>query len=139
MAAIRGAAKPVNELVARLGLADAEKPADDLVALADHVDAIDTFEADEGAERVLGTSWLGLDTKFDLIDFGIKVRRYLTEQVGRDLMLRLLQIPQEAVRRLHSFEAPATNLRKIISARTARLDDQSVDLTMIRLDNQIEL
>src|SRR5207244_7078890 len=126
-------------LVARLGLADSQKPHDDLAALANHVDAIDAFEADESAERLLATSWLGLDTKFDLIDFGIRVRRYLTEQVGRDLMLRLLQVPQESVRRLHAFEAPATNLRKIISARTARLDDRSVDLTMNRLDNQLAL
>lgn len=138
-AAISGAAKPVNELVTRLGLTDSDKAAEDLAALAGHVDAIDTFEADEGAEQVLGTSWLGLDTKFDLIDFGIKVRQYLTDQVGQDLMLRLLQIPQESVRRLHSFETSATNLRKIISARTARLDDRSVDLTMTRLDNQIAL
>jgi very-short-patch-repair endonuclease len=138
-AAISGAAKPVNELVTRLGLTDSDKPAEDLAALAGHVDAIDAFEADDGAERVLGTSWLGLDTRFDLIDFGIKVRRYLRDQVGPDLMLRLLQIPQESVRRLHSFEASATNLRKIISVRTARLDDRSVDLTMTRLDNQLAL
>jgi Protein of unknown function (DUF4011) len=139
MAAISGSAKPVRDLVARLGLADSEKPADDLAALAIHVDAIDAFEAGESAERLLATSWLGLDTKFDLIDFGIRVRRYLTEQVGRDLMLRLLQVPQESVRRLHNFEAPATNLRKIISARAARLDDRSVDLTIDMLDNEIQL
>jgi very-short-patch-repair endonuclease len=54
-------------------------------------------------------------------------------------MLRLLQVPQESVRRLHDFEAPATNLRKIISARAARLDDRSVDLTMDMLDNKIQL
>jgi very-short-patch-repair endonuclease len=110
-----------------------------LAALANHVDAIDAFEADESAERLLATSWLGLDTKFDLIDFGIRVRRYLMEQVGRDLMLRLLQVPQESVRRLHNFEAAATNLRKIISARAARLDDRSVDLTMDMLENEIQL
>ena len=139
MAAISGSAKPVRDLVARLGMTNSEKPADDLAALASHVDAIDAFEADDGAERLLGTSWLGLDTKFDLIDYGIKVRRYLTEQVGRDLMLRLLQIPQESVRHLHGFEASATNLRKIISARASRLDDRSVDLTIAMLDNEIEL
>ena len=127
MAAISGSAKPVRDLVARLGLTNSEKPADDLAALANHVDAIDAFEADDRAERLLGTSWLGLDTKFDLIDYGIRVRRYLTEQIGRDLMLRLLQIPQESVRHLHSFEAPATNLRKIISARAAVLmTDRSI-------------
>ena len=42
--------------------------------LAGHVDAIDAFDGDEDAERLLGTSWLGLETKFDLIDFGIRVR-----------------------------------------------------------------
>jgi len=67
------------------------------------------------------------------------VRRYLTDSVGRDLTLRLLQIPQEDVRRLHGFEVSATNLRKVIAARTARLDDRSLDLTMTRLDNQIAL
>jgi very-short-patch-repair endonuclease len=139
MAAISGSAKPVRDLVARLGLTNLEKPADDLAALANHVDAIDAFEADDGAERLLGTSWIGLATKFDLIDFGIRVRRYLTEQVGRDLMLRLLQIPQEAVRHLHSFQTPATNLRRVISVQAARLDDRSVDLTMDMLDNEIEL
>ena len=43
----------------------------------------------------------------------ISASRYgdiLRDQVGRDLMLRLLRIPQEAVRRLHSFETSATNL-----------------------------
>jgi very-short-patch-repair endonuclease len=139
MAAISGSAKPVRDLVARLGLADSEKRADDLAALANHVDAIDAFEADDNAERLLATSWLGLDTKFDLIDFGIRVRRYLTEQVGRDLMQRLLQVPQDSVRRLHNFEAPATSLRKIISAQAARLDDRSVDLTIVMLDNEIQL
>ena len=139
LAAISGAAKPVNELIARLGLTDSDKPAEDLTALAAHADAIDTFEADEVAQQILGTSWLGFGTKFDHIDFGIRVRQYLTDSVGPDLTRRLLQIPQEAVRRLHSFEVPATNLRKIISARTARLDDRSVDLTMTRLDNQIAL
>jgi hypothetical protein len=54
-------------------------------------------------------------------------------------MLGLLQVPQEAVRRLHSFETPAINLRKIISARAARLDDRSIDRTMDRLDNEIQL
>ena len=54
-------------------------------------------------------------------------------------MLRLLQIPQEAVRHLHGFEAPAINLRKIISAQAARLDDRSIDLTMDMLDNEIVL
>jgi very-short-patch-repair endonuclease len=139
MAAISGSAKPARELVARLGLADSEKPADDLASLAGHVDAIDAFDGDEDAERLLGTTWLGMETKFDLIDFGIRVRRYLTEQVGRDLMLRLLQIPQESVGRLHSFEAPAANLRKIISTRAARLDDRPVDLTMDMLDSEIAL
>src|SRR5277367_3523729 len=70
---------------------------------------------------------------------GIRVRGYLTEQVGRDLMLRLLHIPHEAVRHLHSFDASATNLRKIISARAARLDDRSVDLTMDMLDREIQV
>ncbi len=139
MAAISGSAKPVRDLVARLGMTNSEKPADDLAALASHVDAIDAFEADDGAERLLGTSWIGVDTKFDLIDFGIRVRRYLTEQVGRDLMLRLLQIPQEAVRHLHGFEPSATNLRRTISARATRFDDRSVDLTMGMLDNEIQL
>jgi very-short-patch-repair endonuclease len=139
MAVISGSAKPVRDLVARLGLSNSEKPADDLAALANHVDAIDAFDTDESAERLLVTSWLGLDTNFDLIDFGIRVRRYLTEQVGRDLMLRLLQVPQEGLRRLHSFEEPATNLRKIVSARGSRLDDRSVDLTLDMLDNEIQL
>ena len=138
MAAISGSAKPARDIVARLGLADSERPADDLAALANHVDAIDAFEADDDAERLLGPSWLGLETKFDLIDFGIRVRRYLTEQVGHDLMLRLLQIPPEMVLHLHKFEAAATNLRKII-ARAARLDDRSVDLTMGMLDDEIQL
>src|SRR5205085_699740 len=97
------------------------------------------FEKDKGAARLLGTSWIGLDTRFDLIDFGIRLRRYLTEHVGRDLMLRLLQIPQEAVQRLHSFEIPATNYRKIISTQGARLDDRSVNLTVEMLDNEIKL
>ena len=43
------------------------------------------------------------------------------------------------MRRIHSFEASATNLRKIISARAARLDGRSVDLTMDMLDNEIQL
>jgi len=127
MAAISGSAQPVRDLVARLGLTDSEKPADDLAALANHVDAIDVFETDDGAERLLGTCWLGLDTKFDLIDFGIRVRRYLTEQVGRDLMLRLLQVPQEGVRRLHSFEAPATNFRKLFQrGQPVLMTDRSI-------------
>ena len=137
MAAVSGSAKPVRELVARLGMENSDKQAEDLAALAGHVDAIDAFEADDGGSRLLGTSWIGLDTKFDLIDYGIKARRYLTDQVGRDLMLRLLQIPQEALRHLHAFEAPATNLRKIISARAPRLDGRSVDLTMDMLDDEI--
>jgi hypothetical protein len=82
---------------------------------------------------------MGLDTKFHLIDYGIRARRYLAEQVGRDLMLRLLQVPQESVVRLHNFESSATNLRKLISTRAARLDDRSVDLTMDMLDNEIQL
>jgi hypothetical protein len=52
-------------------------------------------------------------------------------------MLRLLQIPQEALPHLHAFEAPATNLRKIISARAPRLDGRSVDLTQNMLDDEI--
>lgn len=139
MAAISGSAKPAHELVDRLGLTGSEKPADEMAALASHVDAIDAFEAEEGAERLLGTGWLGLDTKFDLIDFGIRYRKYLVEQIGRDLTQRLLDIPQDALRRLHGFEAPASNLRKIISTRAARLDDRSVDLTMDMLDNEIAL
>jgi hypothetical protein len=137
MAAISGSAKPARDLVARLGMTGSEKSADNLAALANHVDAIDAFESDDDAERLLGTSWMGLDTKFHLIDYGIRARRFLTEQVGRDLMLRLLQIPQESVGRLHSFEAPATNSRKIISTRAARLDDRPVDLTMDMLDSEI--
>ena len=106
--------------------------------LANNVDAIYAFEADDGAERLLGTRWVGLATKFDLIDYGINMRRYLTEQVGRDLMLRLLQIPQESVRHLHGFQASATNLRKIISAQASRIDDRSVH-TIAMLDNEIKL
>ena len=78
---------------------------------------------------------MGLDTKFDLIDFGIRVRRYLTEQVGRDLMMRLLQIPEEAVRHLHGFEAPATNLRKSYRRRQPVL---VIDRSISRWTCQIE-
>ena len=52
MAAISGSAKPVRELVARLGMNSSEKPAEDLAALANHVDAIDAFEADDDAEQL---------------------------------------------------------------------------------------
>jgi len=69
-----------------LGLTD-WKSRDDLAALTDHVDAIDTFEADEGAERIWENSWLGSVRlpRFDLIDFwhqGAPIN--LPEQVGRD-------------------------------------------------------
>ena len=59
------------------------------------MDALEEFESDDGAAKLLGGSWLGLETKFRLIEYGIKVRKYLIEQVGRDLTVRLLQIPEK--------------------------------------------
>jgi very-short-patch-repair endonuclease len=136
-AAISGAAKPARELVARLGLANSKDPAAQLTALANHVEAIEQFETDDEAARLLGTSWLGLETKFPLIDFGIRARKYLADHAGREMAFRLFQIPQESTGRLHSFEASATKLRTEIAARPGELTDRSVDITRETLNCEI--
>lgn len=137
IAAVSGASKPARDLVARLGLANSKDPAAYLTALAGHVDAVDEFETDDGAARLLGASWLGLETKFPLIDYGIKARKYLVDQVGREMATRLLQIPEKDTQRLHSFESAATKLVKEIAARPGGLPDRSVDLTRDMLNDEI--
>ncbi len=137
VAAIRGSGKPARELVARLGLANSKNPAGDLDALASHVDALEEFATDDRAAQLVGTSWHGLETRFQLIDYGIKVRKYLAEQAGRDLAVRLLDIPQQTTPHLHTYEPSAAKLRREIAARPGRLDDRSIDLTMSMLDDEI--
>ena len=55
------------------------------------LDAIEEFESDDAAARLMGKSWLGLDTKFRLIEYGIKVRKYFVDQAGRDAANCFLQ------------------------------------------------
>lgn len=136
-ATISGAAKPARELVARLGLADAPTPAEDLRELAAHVESIYDFDDDEAAADLLGASWEGFDTKFDRIAFGIKARQYFVEQIGRELTLRLIQISPEDVRRLHLFEEAANTARKTIAKFGSRLDDRSIDSTIDMLADEI--
>jgi very-short-patch-repair endonuclease len=136
LAAIRGVAKPVRELVARLGLADAEDPATQLTALADHVDALEDFESDDEAARLLGTSWLGLETKFRLIEYGIRARKYLVDHAGRDMAARLIQIPAKDIQRLHGFEPAATTLLREVGSRPGGAADRSVDLMTTMLADE---
>jgi hypothetical protein len=125
-AAIGGSAKPVRDLVARLGMTSSKTRAEDLLALADHVDSLDQFDADAEAERLLGQSWDGFDTKFDQISFGIRARQYFAEQLGNEPTAKLIQIPTEAVRQLHQYEVDATGLRRTIARVENRLDDRSL-------------
>ncbi|WP_375312819.1 DUF3320 domain-containing protein [Bradyrhizobium sp. A5] len=137
LATIRGAAKPARDLVARLGLANSADPASQLLALARHVDAIEKFESDDEAERLLGKSWLGLDTKFRLIDYGIKVRKYLVDQAGQDAAVRLFHVPEKDTSRLHSFAPAATTLLQEIAARPGSIADRIVDLMIATLTDEI--
>jgi very-short-patch-repair endonuclease len=137
IAIIGGAAKTARELVARLGLASATAPADELVELAAHVNSIHEFEDDKAAAELLGTSWDGVDTKFDQIAFGIKARQYFVEQIGPDLMRRLIQINPDGVRRLHRFEEAANAARRTVAKLGGRLDDRSIDLTIGMLADEI--
>lgn len=136
-ATISGAAKPARELVARLGLADAPAPADELLGLAAHVESIYDFDNDETAANLLGASWEGFDTKFDQIAFGIKARQLFVEQIGQELTRRLIEISPEGVRRLHLFEEAANTVRKAIAKVGSRLDDRSIDLTLDMLADEI--
>ena len=137
LAAISGAAKPARDLVARLGLANSADPAAQLLALARHVDALEEFELDDGAARLLGRNWLGLDTKFRLIEYGIKVRKYLVDQAGRDAAVRLFQIPEKDTPRLHSFASAATTLLQEIAARPGGIADRTVNLMIVTLTDEI--
>jgi len=137
LAAISGAAKPARDLVARLGLANSADPAAQLLALARHVDALEEFESDDGAARLLGRNWLGLDTKFRLIEYGIKVRKYLVDQAGRDAAVRLFQIPEKDTPRLHSFASAATTLLQEIAARPGGIADRTVNLMIVTLTDEI--
>ena len=137
LAAISGAAKPARDLVVRLGLANSADPSAQLLALARHVDAIEEFESDDGAARLLGTSWLGLDTKFRLIEYGIKVREYLVGQAGRDAAVRLFQIPEKDTQRLHAFASAATTLLQEIAARPGGIADRTVNLMVTTLTDEI--
>jgi very-short-patch-repair endonuclease len=137
IAIIGGAAKTARELVTRLGLASAPASADELVKLAAHVNSIYEFEDDEAAEELLGTSWNGVDTKFDRIAFGIKARQYFVEQIGPDLTRRLIEISPDGVRNLHQFERAANAARKTVSRLGGRLNDRSIDLTIGMLADEI--
>lgn len=136
-ATISGAAKPGRELVARLGLAGAPNPAEELLGLAAHVETVHQFDDDVAAADLLGASWEGLDTKFDQIAFGIKARQYFVEQIGQELTLRLIEISPEGVRRLHLFEEAANTLRKTIAKFGSRFDERSIDLTIGMLTDEI--
>lgn len=137
LAAISGTARPARDLVARLGLANCADPAAQLLALARHVDALEEFESDDGAARLLGRSWLGLDTKFRLIEYGIKVRKYLVDQSGRDAAVHLFQIPEKDTPRLHSFASGATTLLQEIAARAGGIADRTVNLMIATLTDEI--
>ena len=128
--ALSGSAKTARALIARLGVDGSVTSIEDLVDLAQHVDAIDEFEADSAAEALLGQRWDGLDTAFDQIAFGIKARRYLSEQIGGDLTQRLIKIPQHAVRGLHHFEAAAADCLRTTAKFSDRLDGQSMDAVL---------
>jgi very-short-patch-repair endonuclease len=114
-AAISGAAKPARELVS----------------------SIYAFEDDGAAADLLGTSWDGLDTKFDQIAFGIKARRYFVEQIGPDLTRRLIGISPDGVRNLHQFEGAANSARKTVAKLGSRLDGRSIDLTIGMLADEL--
>lgn len=108
-----------------------------MLALARHVDALEAFESDDEAARLLGKSWLGLGTKFRLIEYGIKVRRYFVDQAGQDAARRLLEIPEKDTPRLHSFAPAATTLLQEIAARPGGIADRSVCLMMDSLIDEI--
>jgi len=66
-----------------------------LLALARHVDAIEEFGSDDGAARLLGRSWLGLDTKFRLTNFVATVGNLRYPEWPSDLeRVRLWYEPQ---------------------------------------------
>ncbi|MHC2462436.1 DUF4011 domain-containing protein [Bradyrhizobium embrapense] len=135
--AMKGNTKPVNELLARLGMTGAQDPSSRLTALASHVDALEEFESDDEASHLLGASWLGLETKFRLIEYGIRARKYLTDHAGSDIVARLLRIPAKDAARLQSFEPAAASLVREVSSRSDGLAGRSVDLARTMLADSI--
>jgi very-short-patch-repair endonuclease len=134
--ALSGSAKTARALMARLGVNGSETPVEDLLDLAQHVDALDEFEADSSAEALLGKRWDGLDTAFDQIAFGIKARRYFSEQIGEDLTRRLIKIPQSAVRGLHHFEAAAADFLRTTAKLSDRLDGRPMGAILKALTDE---
>lgn len=136
LAAISGTSKPARDLLARLGLANSTDPAAQLLALARHVDTIEAFQSNDKAARLLGRSWLGLDTQFRIIEYGIKVRKYLVDQAGRDTAARLFQIPEKETQRLYSFAPAATELLQEITTRPGGIADGAVNLIIVNLTDE---
>jgi very-short-patch-repair endonuclease len=136
-AAIGGSGKSARGLAARLGMANSQTSADDLTKLAEHVSSLYEFDDDAAAADLLGASWIGFDTKFDQIAFGIKARQYFVEQIGHDLTRRLIGISPDGVRKLHAYEGAANELRRTIVRLGNRLDERSIDLTIDMLTDEI--
>ncbi|NWL41098.1 hypothetical protein FBF71_28000 [Bradyrhizobium elkanii] len=135
--AMKGRTKPVHELLARMGLTAAQDPSSRLVALAGHVDALEEFESDDQASSLLGASWLGLETKFRMIEYGIRARKYLTDHAGDDIAARLMGITAQDAPRLQSFEPAAASLVREVSSRPGGLVGRSVNLTEAMLTDSI--
>ena len=82
VAAVTGSAKAAREFVAQFGLQACLYVADNLDRLAEHVRALNTFEKDNAAAGLLGSSWLGVSTPFEQIGAGLKLRELFLNRIG---------------------------------------------------------
>lgn len=122
-----------------LGIKMSGSPVESLLALAQHVETLDNFDADDVAANVVGDRWDGFDTPFDQIAFGIRARRYLYEQIGEELTHRLIKIPLTAIRSLHHFENAATDFLRTVSSLLDHSDARSVATTLAALSEETSL
>ena len=133
VAAVTGSAKAAREFAAQFGLQASLYVADNLDRLAEHVRALNTFEKDNAAAGLLGSSWLGVSTPFEQIGAGLKLRELFLNRIGglphgAQVAERLVTLPPKSFRILTEthYVATAVQFHHTPNEIRSQFDDRSI-------------
>lgn len=132
-----------QSLIGQLGFQqDAAPTSGELFELSKHVEAVETFLADERIIGLLGDAWTGLETPFDDISVGLKIGAFLAKILSRlpdgELVMRqVLALDPLRMDALSSYENAAKNYRDLPEISRSSLAG-SIASAISQLDKQLQ-
>ncbi|WP_084572943.1 DUF4011 domain-containing protein [Methylocapsa aurea] len=142
LASLTAAGKAARALVAKLSLDETNDTADHLESLSRHVQELSAFVNDVGAATMLGVHWRGLDSPFENISIGLKLRGFIETKVstlptGARVSARIFSLSPSQIEAIGLYADLGQTLGTLSPEIKCLLSSKSIDRVLVELDAEI--